>query len=233
MGTQIKEINKRTMELQSITDDRDRCLVDIEILQKKMMSLKEKIVKLKSRNKKMKERIKNLLLTIDEYDKLAQHSRKLINDLSALQRELNMVEIESAKYKNQNDTMGNKIAELKAKIKAKKGELDSTTIKLEKFRDDLSAEYSIIRSLQEQNEKLMEEKENALNDLEEQHQNELEQEKNKNLTEKEVLEQEKEDLNMELIRNKAQIENSQKVINRYKGKCEKYEKQIEELNEKL
>merc|ERR1712032_1636500 len=56
---------------------------------------------------------------------------------------------------------------------------------------------------------------------------------NKNLTEKEVLEQKKEDLNMELIRNKAQIENSQKVINRYKGKCEKYEKQIEELNEKL
>merc|ERR1712115_209019 len=30
--TQIKEINKRTMELQSITDDRDRCLQDIEAL---------------------------------------------------------------------------------------------------------------------------------------------------------------------------------------------------------
>merc|ERR1712154_570091 len=178
MGTQIKEINKRTMELQSITDDRDRCLVDIEILQKKMIKLNEKVAKLKSRNRKMKERIKNLLLTIDEYDKLAQHSRKLINDLSALQRELNAVEVESLKYKNQNDTLNNKIAELKAKIKAKKGELDSTTIKLEKFRDDLSAEYSIIRSLQEQNEKLMEEKENALNDLEDQHQNELEQEKN-------------------------------------------------------
>merc|ERR1712176_1119380 len=53
-NTQIKEINKRTMELQSITDDRDRCLVDIEILQKKMMSLNEKIAKLRSEGENKK-----------------------------------------------------------------------------------------------------------------------------------------------------------------------------------
>merc|ERR1712154_688102 len=35
------------------------------------------------------------------------------------------------------------------------------------------------------------------------------------------------------IHNQAQIEQSEKVIARYKAKCEKYEKQIEELNEKL
>merc|ERR1712130_866308 len=160
--TQIKEINKRTMELQSITDDRDRCLLDIESLNKKLMKLNEKIAKLKSINRKRKDRIKNLLLTIDEYDKLSRHNRKLINELTAIQRELNMVEAEASKYQNENESLNAKIAELKQKIKAKKAELDSNTMKLEKFQDDLSTEYSVIQNLQEQ----IEEKENALNELE-------------------------------------------------------------------
>merc|ERR1712244_73872 len=75
---QIKEINKRTMELQSITDDRDRCLLDLEQLNKKFVKLSEKTVKLRSRNRKLKDRIKNLLQTIEEYDKLASFHRKLI-----------------------------------------------------------------------------------------------------------------------------------------------------------
>eukprot|EP01084_Bolivina_argentea_P269729 458480_1 len=223
--TQMKEINKRTMELQSITDDRDRALQDIEILHKKMTKLNEKIAKLKSRNRKMKDRIKNLLITIEEYDKLARHSRNLINDLSSLQRELNAVEIESAKYKNENETLNDKILELRNKIRNKKSELDNTTVKLEKFQSDLSAEYSIIRSLQEQ----IEEKENAVNELNVK----FESEQNKNLSKTELLENEKEELSMELIRSAAQIEQSQKIIDRYKSKCEKYEIKIEELNEKL
>jgi len=222
---QIKEINKRTMELQSITDDRDRCLLDLEQLNKKFVKLNEKTVKLKSRNRKLKDRIKNLLQTIEEYDKLASFHRKLINELSALQRELNLVEIESAKYKNQNDSLNAKIKELKNKMKGKKLELESTNTKLEKFRDDLSAEFSVIRSLQDQ----LEEKENAMNDLSEQHQ----AEQNKNLSEKELLENEKEELSMDLIRSKAQIEQSTKIIDRYKSKCDKYEQQINDLNEKL
>merc|ERR1712154_421209 len=186
--TQIKEINKRTMELQSITDDRDRCLQDIEALNKKLMKLNEKIAKLRSINRKRKDRIKNLLLTIEEYDKLSKHNRKLITDLSAMQRELGMVEAESSKYQNENDSLNAKIAELKQKIKAKKAELDSNTMKLEKFQDDLSTEYSVIQNLQEQ----IEEKENALNELENAHADD----KNKILSAQEQLENERDDLSM-------------------------------------
>merc|ERR1712154_304770 len=118
--TQIKEINKRTMELQNITEDRDRCLVDIEALNKKLIKLNERIAKLKNINRKRKERIKNLLLTIEEYDKLSKHNRELINDLTSIQRELNLAEMEASKHKDDNDALNAKIAELKKQIKAKK-----------------------------------------------------------------------------------------------------------------
>ena len=137
------------------------------------------MTKLKGRNKKMKERIKNLLLTIEEYDKLASKSRSLIGELSLMQRELAAAEFESEKYQGQNAELNSKVAELKRKIMAKKAEVESTTVKLEKFKDDLSAEYSVIRSLQEQ----IEEKENALNELEKEHDAKLGAE----LTEKEQV----------------------------------------------
>ena len=142
--TQIKEIGKRTAVLKRVTEERDQGLVDIENLEKKIVKLNEKIAKLKSRNRKMKDRINNLLLTIEEYDKLASQSRKLITDLSSLQRELNAAELESAKYKDENVSLNEKIDELKQRILAKKNELDSTTTQLEKFKDDLSAEYTIL-----------------------------------------------------------------------------------------
>merc|ERR1719464_1421907 len=173
----------------------------------------------------MKDRIKNLLLTIEEYDRLATHSRKLISDLSALQRELNSAEMESSKYQNENQTLNQRIAELKRKIQLKKAEVDQTTVKLEKFKDDLSAEYSVIRSLQE----AIEEKENEISQLEESQR----EKDNANLSTQEILENEKEEQGVELIRRQAQIDQSQKVIERYKAKLDKFEAQMEAQNEKL
>eukprot|EP00488_Nonionellina_sp_1-RS-2012_P000698 TRINITY_DN1190_c0_g1_i1.p2 TRINITY_DN1190_c0_g1~~TRINITY_DN1190_c0_g1_i1.p2 ORF type:complete len:161 (-),score=55.39 TRINITY_DN1190_c0_g1_i1:52-534(-) len=118
--TQIREINRRTTELQSITDERDRAFAEIDDLEKHITKCNEKVAKLKSRNRKLKERIKRLLLTIEELDALALRSKNAITDLLSMQRELTMVETESKNYQNANDTLNTRIAELRASIKMKR-----------------------------------------------------------------------------------------------------------------
>jgi len=220
--TQIKEINKRALELSSVTDDRDRAFSEIHELQQKILKLNELIARLRNKNKKMRERIKNLLVTLTEYERLATKSQALLKELNALQSELNSAETESAKVKNENDALSARIAALKEKIAVKKFELESTSTKLEKFRDDLSAEYSVIESLQNELEQV---RENLAVKMEEKAQDFA--------SEQERLESEKDEVSLELVRSRAQVEQSQKVVARYKDKCEKYEAQIEALNERL
>eukprot|EP01084_Bolivina_argentea_P099771 179301_1 len=221
LTSQLREGNRHTNEFDAVVDERDRAFAEIESLEKRITKLNERISKLKSRNRKLKDRIKKLLETIAEIDRMAARAKQLIRELGSMQKELNAAETENLKYKNQNDTLNTKIAELRAMIRAKKDLLESSTSQLEKFANELSAEYSVIQTLQDQ----IEEKESALGALE--------QQKSRHMSNVELLESEKEDLSMELIRSQAKVESSQKIITRYKERLAAAQQQIEAQNEKL